>query len=62
MLAFAGKPSERFFFLVGVDSTEDGFSELTRPKRVTSDGSARVGVMLLLPSDYFCYPHSFLVL
>ena len=38
-----GEPSERLFFLVGVDSTEDGSSECTRPNRVTSEGSPRVG-------------------
>ena len=33
-----GEPSERFLFL-GVDSTEDGLLVLTRPNRVTSEGS-----------------------
>ena len=55
-----GESSERFFFLVGVDSTEDGLSVITRPNRVTSEGSMRVGVVLLLPSDFFCSPRSFL--
>ena len=40
-----GQPSERFF--LGVDSTEDGLSVLTRPNRDTSEGSTRVGVASL---------------
>ena len=56
-----GEPSERLFFLVGVDSTEDGSSECTRPNRVTSEGSPRVGVALLVVSViFFSSPHSFL--
>ena len=31
LLLDLGEPSERFFFLVGVDSTEDGLSVFTRP-------------------------------
>ena len=53
-----GEPSERFFFCV--DSTEDGLSVLTRPNRVTSEGSTRVGVVSLETSDFFCSPRSFL--
>ena len=53
-----GEPSERFF--LGVDSTEDGLSVLTRPDRVTSAGSTRVRVASLETSDFFCSPRSFL--
>ena len=34
---------------MGVDSTEDGLSELTRPNSVTADGSTRVG------GSCYCY-------
>ena len=50
-----GEPSERFFFPVGIDSTEDGLSECNRPNRVISKGSTRVVVALLVVSvAVFC--------
>ena len=60
LLLDLGELSERLVFL-GVDSTEDGLSECTRPNRVTSEGSTRVGVALLAVSVvFFCSPRSFL--
>ena len=56
-----GEPSEHFFFF-GVESTEGDMSQLTRPNSVTSEGSTRVGVVLALPSVFFCSERSFLSL